>query len=595
MRYLVPAIVTSSLLLISGCGTSNRQPAASSADSTGVDYQSIQKKAETFVPVIGKRGGEMILSTFSDPKSFNPITATETSTSEFTSYMYEGLVKINGVTTLPEPNLAQSWDVSDDGLTWTFHLRPGMLWSDSVPISAYDAEFTLNDLVYNDNVNPNSSRDIFTIEGKKIATKALDSMTLQCVLPSPFAPFLRMMAQEILPKHAYQKYVRNGSFSNSLGIKTSPDSMVSSGPFKLDSYVSSQKLVLKRNPLYWQKDSAGNQLPYLDRIVYMIVQDQNAELLRFKSHEIDYLEARGEDYPGLKKDEPAGGYSVYRLGPSMGSNFVFFNQNTGINSKTGKSYVDPVKLSWFRDVRFRKAVAYAIDKESMIRIVMNGLGYPQWGPMTPTEGFFFNPDVPQYPYSPDSARAILARAGFRDVNSDSILEDSAGRRVEFSFVTNSGNTVRVRIAEMIRKDLERIGFKVNFQQLEFNALIQKIDNPPFDWDAILLGLTGGVEPHFGKNVWASNGSVHLWFPYQKKPSTPWEASIDSIFNAAVKILDDKQRKVLYDRWQSIVADELPLNYTVLAERIFCLSNKFTNINPSPNGGILHNYERIFVK
>jgi len=595
MRFfgLVSAAFITAFLL--GCGPAKQQSSAAKTDSLGVDYTVIQKRAEQFRPEAGKRGGEIILSTISDPKSFNPITSTETSTSEFTAYMYEGLVKINGVTMMPEPNLAQSWDVSADGLIWTFHMRPGVRWSDSVPVSARDVEFTFNKLIYNENINPNSSRDIFLIEGKKIGVAVLDSMTVRFTLPVPFAPFLRTMAQEVLPRHAYEKYVTNGSFSNALGIKTPPDSMVGAGPYMLESYISSQKVVFKRNPLYWQHDSAGTQLPYLDRIVYMVVQDQNAELLQFKNRLIDYLEAKGEDYPGLMKDAAGIGYTVYRLGPSMGSSFLFFNQNTGVDPKTKKAYVDPVKQSWFCDARFRKAVAWALDRESMIRIVMNGLGYPQWGPMSPTEGYFYNPNVPQYPYNLDSARAILSRAGYRDSNADSIIEDPAGHPVTFSFVTNSGNNVRVKISEIIRKDLERLGFKVYFNQLEFNTLIQKIDNPPYDWDAILLGLTGGPEPHFGKNVWHSTGSLHMWFPRQKKPATPWEARIDGIFDAAVKIVDDTKRKALYDEWQVIVADQLPLNYTVLAERIFCLSNRFGNINPSPNGGILHNYERIYVK
>lgn len=578
-------------ILSTGCN----KPRQTLLTNETIDYMALQKKAECFIPSVGTYGGEMILSSFSDPKSFNPITSTETSTSEFTQYMYEGLVHINGVTLKPEPGLAASWDISPDGLTWTFHIRNNVVWSDSVPFSAYDVEFTFNNLVFNDSINPNSSRDIFIIDGKKAAVKAIDSFTVQFVLPIPFAPFLRSMSQEILPQHKYASYVQRKMFSNALGIQTPPDSMVGTGPFLLEYFVSSQKVVLKKNPLYWQKDSAGNRLPYLNRIVYMIVSDQNAELLRFKRGEIDYLMAKGEDFPSLKKDEPKENYTVYRLGPSTGSNFLFFNQNTGRDLKTGKPYVDSTKLSWFRNEEFRKGVAYALDKESMIKIVMNGLGYPQWSPMSPAEGYFYNPHVPQYQHDCAKARSILASAGFKDLNGDSILEDAAGHSIEFSFVTNSGNIVREKIAEIVRKDLEQVGFKIHFQVLEFNSLIQKIDNPPYEWDAILLGLTGGVEPHFGKNVWHSTGSLHMWFPRQKTPSTLWEARIDSIFDTGVKQLDESKRKLLYDEWQCIAVDKLPLIYTILPERIICIANKFKNLNPCVNGGLLHNIERIYIQ
>jgi peptide/nickel transport system substrate-binding protein len=507
--------------------------------------------------------------------------------------MYEGLIHINNVTMNPEPGLAESWKVSPDGLTWDFLIRKHVLWSDSIPFSAYDVEFTFNRLVLNDSINPNSSRDMFTINGKRPLVKALDSQTVRFVLPIPFAPFLRAMAQEILPQHKYEKYVKDNSFSNSLGIQTPVDSMVGTGAFLIESFTSSQRITFRRNPLYWQKDSAGNRLPYLSRVVYTIVLDQNAELLRFKRGEIDFLKAKGEDFPSLKKDEQRGGYTVYRLGPSSGSVFLLFNQNKGRDSRTHVPYVDSIKSSWFCNQKFRQAVAYALDKQSMIRIVMNSLGYPQWGPMSPSEGYFYNPNTATYPYDIQKAKALLAEAGFVDRNKDSILEDASGHPVEFSFVTNSGNIVRGKIAEIIRKDLETLGFKVHFQILEFNSLIQRIDNPPYEWDAIMLGLTGGPEPHTGKNVWHSSGSLHMWAPNQKTPQTSWEASMDSIFDAGVKELDPVKRKQLYDRWQQIASEQLPLIYTVLQEQIFCLSNKFGNINPCPNGGVLHDIERIY--
>jgi len=596
-RCFVYSIACAIALFVFGCGGSGggSKGAAEGDGGSGVDYEAIQRKALAFVPQIGDTGGEIVLSTFSDPKSFNPITSTENTTTEFTSYIYEGLVRINGVTLLPEPNLASSWDVSENGLEWTFHIRPGVVWSDSVQFSAYDVEFTFNDLIYNPAITPNSSRDIFLIDGKRIDVTVIDSQTVRFVLPFPFAPFLRIMAQEILPRHSYEKFVKRGTFTTELGIKTPPEQMVGTGPFLLESYLSSQKVVFRRNPHYWKRDSAGVRLPYLDRVVYMVVGDQNAELLQFKRGEVDYLAAKGEDYPGLRKDEAGSNYTVCRLGPATGSNFLFFNQNLERDPATGRGYVDSVKLSWFRNVNFRRAVAHALDKQNMINIVMNGLGYPQWSPMTPSEGYFYNPDVPKYEYDPQKAVKLLASEGFSDRNGDGVLEDASGHPVEFSFITNSGNVVRGKIAEIIRKDLETLGFKIHYQVLEFNSLIQKIDNPPYEWDAVLLGLTGGVEPQFGRNVWHSSGGLHMWYPRQKTPSTPWEAAIDSLFDIGVKEIDNEKRRTVYNEWQRIAAEKLPMIYTVLPERIYCLANRFGNVNPTPNGGLLHNLEYLYVK
>ncbi|KMQ49733.1 Oligopeptide ABC transporter, periplasmic oligopeptide-binding protein OppA [Chitinispirillum alkaliphilum] len=581
------------VMFLSGCGSNSSD--SDTFEITQIDFAAIQQRAEEFVPQIGTPGGEIRLTSISDPKSFNPITSIENTTSEFTSLMYEGLVRINRVTLLPEPGLAQSWEISDDGLTYIFTLREGIKWSDGTPISAYDVDFTFNQLIYNLKINPNNARDMFMIDGNRIEVTALDSSRVKCVLPHPFAPFLRAMSQEILPKHVHQPVVEAGNFPTSLGIQTPPGSMVVNGKFMLESYTSSQQVVFRRNPHYWKKDAQGNQLPYLERVVYTIVADQSAQLLNFMRGRHDYYAARGEDYPGLKRAEKRGNFTVHRLGPSKGSNFLMFNQNQGTDASTGRPYVDSAKLSWFSNPNFRRAVAHAIDKQRMINNVMNGLGYPQWSPMTPSEGLFFNPDVAQYPYDKERALEILEAEGFSDKNDDGYLQDRDGNTVEFAFITNSGNSVRLRIAEIIRRDLQELGMKVHFQQLDFNTMGPKINNAPYDWDAVLLALSGGDEPHFGRNVWHSTGSLHMWNLEQPSPSTLWQARIDSIFDSGVKILDLEERRELYNEWQRIAADKLPLIYTVLPETIICLTNRFGNVNPSLSGGLLHNLEYLYVK
>jgi len=583
------------VIIAAGTGCGGRKDA--SGMGAQLSYEEIQKRAEEFVPSIGKPGGEIVLSTISDPKSFNPITSTETSTTFFTSLMYEGLLTRNGVTLEMEPNIAERWESSEDGLTWVFFMRPGVEWSDGVPLTAYDVEFTFNNLIYNRDVVPNSARDIFTLGGKQIDVKALDSTRVQFILPIQFAPFLNSLSQEILPKHKHSAAVAAKTFPTSLSIRTPPADMVVNGPFLLDNYISSQRVIFRKNPKYWKKDSEGNSLPYLDRLVYTIVSDQNAEMLRFLQGEVDYFAAKGEDFPELKRAESASDFTVHRLGPMTGSSFMVFNQNLKINPQTNKTFVPQTKLDWFRNDNFRKAIAHVIDKENMVRIAMNGLGYPQWSAKTPAEGYFYNPDVVKYHYDPQKAREILASEGFKvpAAGSGEFLTDKNGNVVEFSLVTNSGNNVRIKIAEIIRKDLQDLGIRVHFQVLEFNSIIQKLDNPPFDWDAILLGLTGGPEPHFGRNVWHSSGGLHMWYPRQSSPSTPWEARIDTIFDLGVKEMDRAKRKKLYDEWQVIASEKQPFIYTVLAERIECIWEKFGNINPNMNSGLLHNLEYWYVK
>jgi peptide/nickel transport system substrate-binding protein len=401
------------------------------------------------------------------------------------------------------------------------------------------------------------------------------------------------MSQAIMPKHRLQQAVKDGVFDSTWGVGTPPEEIVGTGAFLLEKYVPGQRIVLKRNPHYWKKDRDGDSLPYLERIIYLIVQSQDVELLKFQRGEIDFYVLRGSDFPILKPEEKKGGFTIYQAGPAFGTVFTVFNQNSRPNPQTGKPFVDPVKLAWFTNLNFRRAAAHALDKESMIKIVMNGLGYPQSAAMSPSSGFFYNEKVVEYPYDPEKAKTILRDAGFVDRNGDGVVEDPQGNPVEFTFVTNSGNTDRVKIANLIRKDWEQIGFKVNFLQLEFNTLVTKL-NSTFDWEAAMIGLTGGVEPHSGRNVWHSGGQLHLWNPAQPTPATPWEARVNQLFDLGVQELDRAKRKIYYDEWQKIVSEELPLIYTVLSESLFAVRNKFGNLNPTPYGGAFHNIDEIYI-
>jgi len=539
-----------------------------------------------------KFGGRLIFATTSDPRSFNSILAKETSTTAITGLIFEGLTTTNGATLEVEPHLAKSWRIENDGLSWIFSLRDDVYWFDGKKFTADDVVFTFNDLIYNEDI-PNSSRDIFTIEEKVFKVEKIDDFTVRFNLPGKFAPFLRSMSQEILPEHILKKHVEGGRFNFTWGTDSNPDEIIGTGPFKLTKYLPGERIVLERNPHYW-KYTGKDRLPYLDEIIFMVVQSQDTSLLKFLDGQLDYYGLRGTDYPLLKPLEAEGDFTVYNTGPAFGSNFLVFNQNTGMNPNSNKPYVDSAKLSWFRDKRFRKAVAHAIDKEKIIEILMNDLGFNQYSGMSPSSGFFYHPDVKKYDYNIEKARNILSQAGFSDKNLDGIIEDSEGNSIEFNLFTNSGNTTRIQIAAIIRKDLENLGMKVNFLALEFNNLVSKMVST-YDWDAIIMGLTGGIEPHSGRNVWHSSGQLHMWYPRQETPNSDWEKRINEIFDAGVQELDREKRKVFYNEWQYIVSEELPFIYTVLPASIFAVRNKFGNLNPTPYGGAFHNLEEIYIK
>ncbi|MBN1342040.1 MAG: ABC transporter substrate-binding protein [Phycisphaerae bacterium] len=598
MRRMI--VVVSVSILLAGC---SREPSPgspapsqpSSSDARAVNIQTYQAVPESdYKPVIGKRGGTLMLATFGQgPKSFNPVTAGETTTTVYTSRIFEGLTDLNAWTYQAQPLLAESWSHDESGLIWTVKLRKNVTWNDGKPFTADDVVFTYMDVIYNPKITC-STRDIITVGGKQWKVEKVNEHTVKFTLPSRFAIFDKVIATEIIPKHKYGASVNEGTFDSAMGLESKTEDIVGTGAFMFDRYETGVSVTLKRNPAYWRKDAQGNPFPYLDAITWQIVQNYDAMMLKFKQGETDLYDLRGQDYPILKPLEKEGKFKIYAQGPNFGSSFVVFNQNPGKSPETGKSYVEPFKLAWFSRTEFRQAVAHAIDKRGIIDTVLNGLGYPQNGPMTFRAGYFYNDKIKDYDYDPRKAKALLAKIGLVDRNGDGFLEDGAGNKVEFTLLTNAGNTIREKISEIVRKDLERVGMKANLLWIEFNTLVTKLDKT-FDWEAVLLGLTGGPEPHWGANVWKSSGRMHMWYPYQKEPATPWEARIDEIFVRGIEELDPAKRKALYDEWQMIINEQQPYVYTVAAEDLAAVRDRLGNIFVAPIGGALFNMHEIFVR
>lgn len=564
MKTIKFLIIIIALVLISGCPKKEKIPVPQGSETP-------------------KYGGSFIIDSISDPKSFNPVLAKETSTTMITDFLFEGLTQINPFTTEMEPKLAKSWEHSADGRVWTFRLRDDVKWFDGKPFTADDVVFTYNDLYYNPDI-PSSARDILTIDGNRIKIEKVDSHTVRFILPKPFAPILFAVATEILPKHIVEPMVRSKAFNSAWGVNTPPDKIIGTGPFMISEYIPSQRVVLKRNPNYWRSDKSGNKLPYLDSIVILIVPDQNSSILKFQAGETDMIGIRGEDYAVLKPLEARGNFTIYNTGPTFSTTFLFFNQNP--------KAIPQYKWKWFTNKSFRQAIAHSIDKESIINNVMAGLAFPEDSALTPASKFFYNPDVKKYEYNTEKAKEILKNAGFK--NKGGRLYDSEAHPVEFTLFTNSENNQRVNIGNIIKSDLDKLGIKVNFVPIQFNTMVTKID-ATFDWDAIIIGLTGGVEPHSGRNVWHSSGQLHMWYPKQEKPVTGWEAEIDRLFEDGATELDKEKRKKIYHRWQEIVSEELPVIYTVTPTALYAVRNKFGGIKPTSLAGVIPYIEEVYLK
>ncbi len=508
-------------------------------------------KVATDAPEIGKNGGTLVDAQVSEPRTFNPVIVTDVSTGRVLGPIFEGLVEANYITGEIEPALAESWTLSTDKRAWTFTLRQGVRWSDGRPLVMDDVLFSLQ-VVFTKGVQ-STTVDLLTFGGKPVRWRKLDARRIQFTTEEPLGFFLRLIQDlVIIPKHKLQAALAKGgvAFNAAWGVNTPPREIIGTGPFIMQSYAFGQRVTYARNPRYWKVDKAGNRLPYLARFVLQIVPNVDAEKLKFLAMEIDLYSARPSEYAEFKRGEKAGNYTVYDGPETFSSQYLVFNQNPrGITAP---------KLTWFQDVRFRRALNHAIDRPTIVRQVFAGRATPAWSPVSVSNGLYYNPRLPQYPYDLARAQQLLAEAGYRK-GADGFLRDAQGNVVDFILATSAQSPDGIAIGTIVRQDFMKLGIKVLFTPEAFSTLVTKLDNT-FKWDAIIIGLTGDIEPGTGRTAWLSSGALHDWNPRQEKPATAWEAEIDRIFEAVAREVDRDKRRALYHRWQEIVAEQVPLMY-----------------------------------
>jgi peptide/nickel transport system substrate-binding protein len=553
------------------------------SDGSRTIADELRANAENFEYAIGQSGGGLTFATISEPLTFNLALSRDASSSGVLGHLFEGLTETSWLSNEVEPALAESWTHSSDGLTWTFLLRRGVRWHDGEPFTAHDVEFTFNRIIYNPDIDA-GARAMFTFRfpdeetgawsEAQMSVSALDDYTVQCVLPVTFAPFLRSMGTAIYPRHVLESYVDDGTFSEVWGIDTDPVEVIGTGPFTIESYEPGERLVFQYNTDYWLTDDAGNPLPYLDRIVQIIVPDLDAELRQFQTENSDHYGVPGKEFAELESTQAAGNFTIHKRGPSFGSEFLVFNVNP--------EAVGPPRLAWFQNTRFRQAVAHLMDRDRIIDEEQHGLGYPQWSSVSPAAGDFHNPDVRRYGYNVAEAGRLLDDLGWVDTDGDGIREDEMGNALAFSLVTNDSSNLRPKIGKIVQEGLAAIGVQMHLELIPSGGLVNRLSNT-YDWEAAILGLTGGPEPHTGINVWHSSGGLHLWHPGQVEPVTSWEEQIDELYVAASQELDHDERVKLYHRAQEIVADNVPLIYTTHPERLTAVRNVFGNSTPTLYG------------
>jgi len=491
--------------------------------------------------------------------SLDPVRVNDMTSSHIIINIYDQLIGFDHNLNIV-PQLAKNYEVSDDGRTYTYHLRSSATFHDDPcfpggrgrRVTASDVKYSFervcdvrtkskNDTYFRDKVVGASEYYEATRQAQRSGSAptvagvrgfvAVNDTTFQIVLIKPFAPFEYTVAQTsmgIVPREAIERY--GDRFTQH---------PVGSGPFRFVSWTPDRSCELRRNPSYWDVDEAGNRLPYLDGIRFTFMKDDKMQLLEFDAGNLEEsYRIPNEFFAELvdEKKQPKGKWAKYQLLHVMALATQFY----------GMVNIDPV----LKDVRVRKALNYAVDRQRIIRYVLKGQasGPAHHGLVPPSMPGYASDSVRGYQFDPARARALMAEAGYPN-----------GRGFpELTLQLNAGGGRNVSIAEAIQGMLkEHLNITVNLLQVEFAQHLESIDagKAPFfrlGWVADYPDPESFLNLYYGKIVPD---------PSQPSPinSTRFQnASFDALFERALATTNRAERMTLYRQAEQIAIDNAPM-------------------------------------
>jgi peptide/nickel transport system substrate-binding protein len=495
-------------------------------------------------------GDTLITGSIAEPSVLIPMLAGDSASHDVAGLIFNGLVKYDTDLSVIG-DLAESWDISPDGLVITFHLRKGVKWTDGVEFTADDVMFGYKTII--DEKTPTAYQEDF-LQVKK--ADVLDRYIFRVTYEKPFAPALTSWGNlVILPKHILEgKDLTKTDFGrNPIGL----------GRYKLKKWISGQEVILSSNRDYFE----GR--PYIDGYVYRVIPDPATMFLELQAGGIDMMGLSPIQYTKQTDNEFfKNSFQKFRY-PVFSYTYLGFN----------------LKHTWFQDKRVRQAIAHAIDKSEIIDVVLLGLGSPATGPYVPNT-WLYNPDVKKYEFSPEKARHLLKEAGWEDTDGDGIV-DKNGNNFEFTILTNMGNNLRKNTATIIQWRLKQVGIKADIRVLEWSTFINEfIDKRRFQ--AVILGWSIGIDPD-QYDIWHSSKTREKEFNFVSYNNP----EVDELLEKGRRTFDIEERKKAYFKIQEILADELPYIFLYVPDATPIVQSRFKGIKPSPIG-ITYNLREWFV-
>lgn len=484
-------------------------------------------------------GDALVSGSIADARTLIPALASDSASGDICGMIYNGLVKYDKNINLIG-DLAESWEIKEDGLVIIFHLRKNVFWHDGVSFNARDVEFTYQKLI-DPNLKTPYSGDFERVKSLEV----IDDYTVKVSYKEPFSPGLSSWGMSIMPKHLLENEDLNTTVFQRKPIGT--------GPYKFKSWKTQEKIELESNHEYFEKR------PYIDRYIFRVIPDEATMFLELQTQGVDssgltpLQYTRQTDTPLFKKN-----YQKFKL-PSFGYTYLGYNLN---NPK-------------FQDKRVRQALNYAVDKEEIIKMVLLGLGRPSNGPFIP-ESWAYNDKVLASAFDPKKAKDLLKEAGWEDKNNDGWLEkDNAV--FEFTIITNQGNEERIKTAQIIQARLKDIGIKVKIKIIEWSVFLSEFINKR-SFETVLLGWSLGREPD-NFDIWHSSKTKEGEFNFVGYKNQ----EVDLLLIEARRTFDQEKRKEYYRRINEILYEEQPYMFLYIPDSLSVLHSRFQGIKPAPIG------------
>ena len=491
-----------------------------------------------------------VVSGIGDARVLIPFFADDISSSSICGLVYNGLTKVDKDLNVVG-DLAERWEVSEDGRVIIFYLRKNVLWHDGVPFTANDIQFTYETILDPACGSPYISgfMDISEI-------KVIDTHTVRFEYKQPYAPALLKLGMGVVPKHLFEGYE---------DIRRSPYARnpVGTGPYMFKKWESGQHIILEANKDYFRHE------PGIKRYVYRIIPDQSVAFLELIAGGVDSVQLNPYQFRYRSEtDQFKKNINKYKyLAPA----YTYIGYN--------------LKDPFLEDVKVRQALSYAIDKKEIINAALLGMGESCTGHFW-KNSIYYDQSVDIYNYNPAKAKALLSEAGWVDIDDDGVLEKD-GLEFRLRIITNQGSQVREDVATIVQQQWAEVGVVVDIQIVAWAAFLDQFI-ARHNFQAVILGWSLPIDPDC-YSIWHSDsmreGGLNS-VSYSNK-------RVDELIEKGRREFDTEKRKDIYHEIHRIIARDAPYTFLFSAYATPAVNKRFHGIEPAP-AGIAYNFIDWYV-